>query len=67
MLELSIKLEQKVGPKNVGPKKVRAKKIRVQQNFESPKGESTTFWVQKFLDPKIFGQTKSWSTENFDQ
>ena len=27
MLELSIKLEQKVGPKNVGPKKVRAKKL----------------------------------------
>ena len=52
MLELSIKLEQKVGPKNVGPKKVRAKKIRVQQNFESPKGESTTFGVQNFLDPK---------------
>ena len=61
MLELSVKLELKVGPKNVGPKKVRAKKIRVQQNFESPKGESKKFWIQK-----SFGQTKSLSTENFD-
>ena len=52
---------KKVGPKNGGPKKVRAKKIKVQQNFESPKGESTTFWVQKVLDPKKF-----WSNKNFD-